>query len=86
MENYFDYIILSEVIEHMPDTAINKNIDLIHKILKNGGEIIVTTPHENILFIKNITDITTQKIYLKIFQVKNLNCLKKNFYLKKYFY
>ena len=34
-ENYFDYIIMAEVIEHIPDLEINSNINLIHKILKH---------------------------------------------------
>ncbi len=47
-ENYFDFIILSEVIEHIPDSEIKLNIELIHRILKSNGVLIVTAPHENV--------------------------------------
>ena len=83
MENYFDYIILSEVIEHMPDTAINKNIDLIHKILKNGGEIIVTAPHENIPVHKKHYRHYNSENLLKNFPSQKFELLEKKFLFKK---
>lgn len=43
LENYFDAIILSEVIEHLflPEIAVQK----IRKVLKKDGFLIITTPN-----------------------------------------
>ncbi len=47
-ENFFDLITFSEVIEHIKDEEIEKNINKIHMILKRNGHLIVTAPHENL--------------------------------------
>ena len=36
------------MIEHIPDSEIKLNIELIHRILKSNGVLIVTAPHENL--------------------------------------
>ena len=46
-QDFFDAINFSEVIEHIPDENILENIDVIYKILKKDGFLIVTAPHEN---------------------------------------
>lgn len=42
-DNYFDYVILMEVIEHIynPDSVISE----INRILKNNGKLILSTPN-----------------------------------------
>ena len=44
----FDIIVLSHVIEHLPDP--NPLLANIHRILKPGGELIVATPNGDSLF------------------------------------
>jgi 2-polyprenyl-3-methyl-5-hydroxy-6-metoxy-1,4-benzoquinol methylase len=43
----FDYIILSEVLEHLNDPA--KAIERIHYSLKAGGKAIITTPYNEVI-------------------------------------
>ena len=83
MENCFDYVILSEVIEHIPDEEINKNIELIHKILKNGGEIIVTAPHENLPVHKKHYRHYNSENLLENFPSQKFDLLEKKFLFKK---
>lgn len=44
-KNFFDVVILSHVIEHLPDPK--KTIILVKKILKKNGQVIITTPNLN---------------------------------------
>lgn len=44
----FDYIILSEVIEHFIKKDIDKILKNIHKLLKKNGTLIITVPHKNL--------------------------------------
>lgn len=41
----FDYIILSEVIEHLPKESSQNILKSIHKLLKPSGRLILTTPN-----------------------------------------
>jgi len=45
--NYFDLIISSEVIEHIPDSKKNDFIKSIYFILKPGGHLIITSPRKD---------------------------------------
>jgi 2-polyprenyl-3-methyl-5-hydroxy-6-metoxy-1,4-benzoquinol methylase len=70
----FDYIILSEVLEHIPKKEINKMLKNLHSLLKKNGELIITVPHKNLpLEDKHEQhfdkDSITQTIY-KYFKVK----------------
>jgi SAM-dependent methyltransferase len=42
-EDTFDYIIASEIMEHVPDPALF--IQCLLKVLKRGGKLIITTPY-----------------------------------------
>ena len=43
-DNFFDGFIASEVLEHMDDKELNKNIKEIYRVLKPGGKVILTFP------------------------------------------
>ncbi|QGY45337.1 methyltransferase domain-containing protein [Maribellus comscasis] len=43
-ENVFDYIVASEIIEHVADPA--KFVENLIRVLKPGGSLIVTTPYK----------------------------------------
>ena len=40
----FDYVIMSEVLEHLDDTAIEKSLTEVKRVLKNDGEFLGTVP------------------------------------------
>jgi 2-polyprenyl-3-methyl-5-hydroxy-6-metoxy-1,4-benzoquinol methylase len=42
-DNHFDYVISSEVIEHVP--APHRAIDELYRVLKPGGTLVITTPN-----------------------------------------
>lgn len=46
-DNYFDSISVVEVIEHVP--AERPVLDEVTRVLKKGGTIVITTPHEGLL-------------------------------------
>ena len=71
-KDFFDVITFSEVIEHIPDNDLNSNINVIHKILKKDGLLIVTAPHENI------------PVHKKHYRHYNFNTLIENFPNDKY--
>ena len=71
-KDFFDIITFSEVIEHIPKNDLNSNIDVIHKILKKNGLLIVTAPHENM------------PVHKKHYRHYNFNSLKENFPDDKY--
>ncbi len=48
-DNFFDVIILSEVIEHIPLTKLNNAIEESYRVLKPGGYVFVTVPFNEIL-------------------------------------
>ncbi len=48
--NYFDVAWCTEVIEHLKKPK--KALDEIHRILKKGGKLILTTPNTNIFYPK----------------------------------
>jgi 2-polyprenyl-3-methyl-5-hydroxy-6-metoxy-1,4-benzoquinol methylase len=41
----FDFITLTEVIEHLDDTFLNKTFEDIVRLLKPGGHLFITTPN-----------------------------------------
>ncbi len=40
----FDYVIMSEVLEHLDDTAIKESLKEVQRVLKNGGRLMGTVP------------------------------------------
>ncbi|MEC4684611.1 MAG: class I SAM-dependent methyltransferase [Nitrospirota bacterium] len=44
-ENYFDVVIASEIIEHIPDT--DAFLDNLYRVMKPGGYLMLTTPNIN---------------------------------------
>lgn len=44
-ENIFDWVILSEVLEHLEDDK--KTLREVYKVLKPGGHLLITVPNQN---------------------------------------
>lgn len=42
-ENTFDAAISTDLIEHLPDSVLDNGLKEIHRVLKPGGEVIITT-------------------------------------------
>ena len=53
-DNYFDFIICSEVLEHLTDNQLKKAIPELYRVTKKDGYIIGTVPNNEKLF-ENIT-------------------------------
>ena len=70
--DFFDVIIFSEVIEHIPNNQVKLNTDAIFSILKKNGLLIVTAPHENM------------PVHKKHYRHYNFNSLVQNFPKDKY--
>ncbi len=45
-DNFFDLIVISEVLEHVPKNSLNTSISKICNMLKSGGFIVVTVPYK----------------------------------------
>jgi len=71
-QDFFDAINFSEVIEHIPSEKILENIDVIYKILKKDGFLMVTAPHEN------------NPVHKKHYRHYNFESLLKNFDTSKF--
>jgi 2-polyprenyl-3-methyl-5-hydroxy-6-metoxy-1,4-benzoquinol methylase len=50
--NFFDYVVAGEVVEHIAPVDVKIFIDTIYRILAPGGKIILTTPNPNALLVK----------------------------------
>ena len=74
-----DLIIFSEVIEHIPDDKINENINLIYKLLKKDGILIVTAPHENIPVHKKHYRHYNSKTLLNNFDLSMFELVEKRY-------
>ena len=48
----FDYILVAEVIEHIPKTEFSKFLLKCKELLKENGKIIITTPNPNSVLVK----------------------------------
>jgi|WetSurMetagenome_2_1015567.scaffolds.fasta_scaffold36595_1 SAM-dependent methyltransferase len=51
LQNKFDMIICSEVLEHMPFQDLKGNLDNIRRYLTTGGKAIITLPHRQRSFL-----------------------------------
>ena len=81
--NFFDIIIFSEVIEHIPDGQIKENIDAIYESLKNNGFLIITAPSENYpVHNKHYRHYNLEKL-LKSFDMSKFELIDKKFLFKK---
>jgi SAM-dependent methyltransferase len=45
LEGDFDVVIASEVLEHLDDRTLRESLDVIHRKLRPGGRLLVTTPN-----------------------------------------
>ena len=52
--NFFDLVLISEVIEHIPKVNLNKSVSEIYRVLKKDGILLVTVP-----FNENLNDNVT---------------------------
>lgn len=53
-ENEFDVVFLVEAIEHLTDEFLLPTLQEIHRILKPGGAVIVTTPNDENLPLQQV--------------------------------
>jgi len=90
-DNHFDYITIIEVIEHLTDHEIEDLIKIIHKKLKTGGKLFITTPNYLSLWpvqefmLNKISDVKYEEQHITHFNYFNikakLNCIVGNMHL-----
>jgi 2-polyprenyl-3-methyl-5-hydroxy-6-metoxy-1,4-benzoquinol methylase len=51
-DNFFDYVVAGEVIEHISPNEMEKFISTIYRILQPGGMVLLTTPNPDALLVK----------------------------------
>lgn len=52
--DFFDVVFLIEAIEHLTDKYLQSTLKEIHRILKKGGAIIITTPNDENLPLQHV--------------------------------
>jgi 2-polyprenyl-3-methyl-5-hydroxy-6-metoxy-1,4-benzoquinol methylase len=53
-ENFFDLIILTEVVEHLSETQLHEMITECHRLLKTGGYLFISTPNNETLAASHV--------------------------------
>ena len=77
--NSFDSISIIELIEHLSDNEIFNLFDEIHKVLKKGGKIYITTPNYLSLwpvlefFLNKVSKISYEHQHINKFNFLNIN-------------
>ncbi|MBL1140647.1 MAG: class I SAM-dependent methyltransferase [Proteobacteria bacterium] len=54
LDEYFDKVIMTEVLEHLPDDILNATLDEIFRVLKTGGIFTGTVPYRENLRDNNV--------------------------------
>lgn len=84
-DNFFDFVIFSEVLEHIPEGTEKKAIKEIKRVLKPNGHFLISTPSDNILSI--LLDPAFFLIKHRHYSKNQvLSFLKDNFQVEKAFY
>lgn len=53
-DSMFDLAVMFDVIEHLPKNTESKALKEIYRVLKHGGEFVLSTPNQN--FLSNLLD------------------------------
>lgn len=80
-DNYFDTVIISETLEHVYD--VEKCILEAHRVLKNGGKLIVTIPYKgktSELHIRSCNENNVVEPIKKYFNIEKQGIFNKSFY------
>lgn len=71
--NFFDVVFLIEAIEHLTDKYLFPTFEEIHRILKPGGRIIVTTPNSENLSAQHVLCPDCGALYHRVQHVRGFN-------------
>lgn len=84
-ENFFDFIIFSEVVEHIPSGTEKKAISEIKRVLKPNGYLLISTPSNHLLSV--LLDPAFFLIKHRHYSRETLlSFLKNDFQIEKVFY
>lgn len=83
-ENFFDVVFLIETIEHLTDNYLHATLKEIHRILKPGGSVIITTPNDEVLEKTHVHCADCGATFhhmqhIRSWNVKNLEALTRQF-------
>lgn len=76
LDNKFDLIIITDVLEHIPFKSVSKALSNLYKYLTDGGVVILTVPHRRTWF----SIFSSINLVPKMFSVKNGLLTPKSFY------
>lgn len=71
----FDVVVVSEVLEHLPEDTFNKALKEIHRVLVHGGRLIGTVPYEEDLSESIIVCPHCAEIFHKVGHMQSFSCL-----------
>ena len=87
--NFFDKIILADLIEHLPYNIFLKTLKECKRLLKKGGKLIIYTPNRKHIFewLKKIGVLKQDPTHINLMDKKNLEKeLRRFFSIEKSYY
>lgn len=75
----FDLVILSEVLFHIPDPLLSKVVRESTRVVRKGGNVIVTANNKESIFLKEVARYDSQRNDGYFFTVRGLKEINKEF-------
>lgn len=83
--NFFDVIVMSEVLEHLDDNILRDTIKELHRVLKKGGRFIGTVPYNENLKKSEVMCPHCDKVFHKVGHVRSFDKFSMLNTLNSYF-
>lgn len=85
--NFFDVVLMSEVLEHLDDEALSSALPEVFRVLKSGGRLLISVPYREDLLVSQVVCPNCGNVFHKIGHVQSfdksrmLDLLKSHGYL-----
>lgn len=84
-DNFFDVVVMSEVLEHLEMDIIEETLEEVHRVLKKGGRFIGTVPSSENLSEQIVICPNCGEKFHRWGHIQSFNEKRMNEILKKYF-